>query len=75
MHPSLCYRGWTSHRLLCKDGVSAYLLKDILKAALEEEMKAPLDDKERANRKRKNGKNHKRLKTTDGTIGIPLQFL
>ncbi|SEB12271.1 Transposase (or an inactivated derivative) [Chitinophaga terrae (ex Kim and Jung 2007)] len=56
--------------LFGKDGAFAPLLKDILEAALEGEMEAYLDDEQRANGNRKNGKNRKRLKTADGTIDL-----
>ncbi|NLU96303.1 IS256 family transposase [Chitinophaga sp. Ak27] len=56
--------------LFGKDGAFAPLLKDILEAALEGEMEVHLDDEERANGNRKNGKNRKQLKTADGTIEL-----
>nr|WP_220101219.1 transposase [Chitinophaga oryzae] len=56
--------------LFGKDGAFAPLLKDILEAALEGEMEVHLDDEERANGNRKNGKNRKQLKTADGTIDL-----
>ncbi|ATL45734.1 IS256 family transposase [Chitinophaga caeni] len=56
--------------LFGKDGAFAPLLKDILEAALEGEMEVHLDDEQRANGNRKNGKNRKRLKTADGTIDL-----
>lgn len=56
--------------LFGKDGAFAPLLKDILEAALEGEMEVHLDDEQRENGNRKNGKNRKRLKTADGTIDL-----
>ena len=46
------------------------MLKDILEAALEGEMEGHLDDEQRSNGNRKNGKTSKRLKTADGTIDL-----
>nr|WP_185937246.1 hypothetical protein [Chitinophaga polysaccharea] len=54
--------------LFGKDGAFASLLKDILETALEGEMEAHLDDEQRANGNRKNGKNRKWLKTADDLI-------
>ena len=56
--------------LFGKDGAFAPLLKEILEGALEGEMEGHLDEEERANGNRKNGKTSKRLKTADGTIDL-----
>lgn len=56
--------------LFGKDGAFAPLLKDILEAALEGEMESHLDEEERGNGNRKNGKTSKKLKTADGTLEL-----
>ncbi|MGB3063368.1 IS256 family transposase [Sphingobacterium thalpophilum] len=53
-----------------KDGAFAPLLKKFLEAALEAEMDAHLDEPERMRGNRRNGKQHKRLRTSDGTIEL-----
>src|SRR6201999_63909 len=56
--------------LFGKDGAFAPLLKDILEAAMEGELKNHLDEEERFTGSRKNGKTSKKLKTADGTIDM-----
>lgn len=53
-----------------KDGAFAPLLKKFLEAALEAEMEAHLDEPERMRGNRRNGKQHKQLRTSDGTIEL-----
>src|SRR5690606_6866808 len=53
-----------------KDGAFAPLLKKFLEAALDAEMDAHLDEPERLRGNRRNGKQHKRLRTSDGTIEL-----
>ncbi|MGH9877733.1 MAG: IS256 family transposase [Nitrososphaerales archaeon] len=56
--------------LFGKDGAFAPLLKQFIEAALEAEMEEHLDDEQRDNGNRKNGKLPKRLKTAEGTLDI-----
>lgn len=56
--------------LFGKDGAFAPMLKEFLEAALEAEMDEHLDDEERGNGNRKNGKTSKQLKTAEGTLDI-----
>ena len=51
-----------------KDGVFAPLLQQFLESALESEMNAHLDEKQRELGNKRNGKGSKRLKTTSGEI-------
>lgn len=53
-----------------KDGAFAPLLKKFLEAALEAEMDGHLDDPERLRGNRRNGKQRKQLRTSDGTIEL-----
>jgi putative transposase len=56
--------------LFGKDGAFAPLLKDILEAAMDGELDNHLDEEERSNGNRKNGRTSKKLKTADGTIDL-----
>ncbi len=56
--------------LFGKDGAFAPLLKEFLEAAMEGELEDHLDDEERDNGNRKNGRTSKRLKTAEGTIDL-----
>ncbi|ULQ56516.1 IS256 family transposase [Flavihumibacter rivuli] len=56
--------------LFGKDGAFAPMLKQFIEAALEAELEEHLDDEQRDNGNRKNGKNSKRLKTAEGTLDI-----
>lgn len=56
--------------LFGKDGAFAPLLKEFLEAAMEGELEEHLDDEERDNGNRKNGRTSKRLKTAEGTIDL-----
>jgi transposase-like protein len=56
--------------LFGKDGAFAPLLKEFLEAAMEAEIEEHLDDEERENGNRKNGRGSKRLKTAEGTIDL-----
>lgn len=56
--------------LFDKDGALAPLLKEFLEAVMEGELYEHLDDAQRENGTRKNGRTPKRLKTADGTIDI-----
>lgn len=56
--------------LFGKDGAFAPLLKEFLEAAMEAEIEEHLDDEERENGNRKNGRSLKRLKTAEGTIEL-----
>ena len=60
----------TGKSLFGKDGAFAPLLKSFLEAALEEELEAQLDEEERQQGNRKNGKISKQLKTGEGTIEL-----
>src|SRR5690554_2921549 len=53
-----------------KDGAFAPLLKQFLESALEGEMDAHLDDEERTSGNRRNGKQRKTVRTSDGTIEL-----
>src|SRR5690625_4270040 len=53
-----------------KDGAFAPLLKSFLEAALEAEMESHMDDFERSNGNRRNGKTSKQIRTSAGTIDI-----
>jgi len=53
-----------------KDGAFAPLLKQFLEAALEAEMNQHLDEGERSNGNKRNGKGTKTLKTIDGEVTI-----
>lgn len=53
-----------------KDGAFAPLLKKFLEAALEAEMDGHLDEPERLRGNRRNGKQRKQLRTSDGTIEL-----
>lgn len=56
--------------LFGKGGAFAPLLKQFIEAALEAELDEHLDDEQRDNGNRKNGKTSKRLKTAEGTLDI-----
>jgi putative transposase len=56
--------------LFSKDGAFAPLLKEFLESAMEAELEEHLDDEQRENGNRKNGRTPKRLKTTEGTLDI-----
>jgi len=56
--------------LFGKDGAFAPLLQNFLDKALEAEMEAHLDDDERSNGNKRNGKGKKTLKTGVGTFDI-----
>src|SRR3984885_1308746 len=56
--------------LFGKDGAFAPLLKDILEAAMDGELDNHLDEEERSNGNRKNGRTSEKLKTADGTIDL-----
>ena len=56
--------------LFGKDGAFAPLLKQFLEAALESELDAHLDEDQRDQGNRKNGRTTKKLKTAEGTIEI-----
>src|SRR5699024_11464080 len=53
-----------------KDGAFAPLLKRFLEAALEAEMGSHMDDFERSNGNRRNGKTSKQIRSSAGTIDI-----
>lgn len=53
-----------------KDGAFAPLLKKFLEAALEAEIDGHLDEPERLRGNRRNGKQRKQLRTSDGTIEL-----
>lgn len=53
-----------------KDGAFGPMLKDILESILEGEIEGHLDEEERSNGNRKNGKNRKRLRTSEGEIEL-----
>ena len=53
-----------------KDGVFAPLLKQFLESALDGEMAAHLDEHERSQGNKRNGKGTKTLKTSDGMVSI-----
>jgi len=53
-----------------KDGAFAPLLKKFLEAALEAEMESHLTEEERLRGNRRNGKQRKQLRTSDGTIEL-----
>ena len=56
--------------LFGKDGAFAPLLKQFLEAALESELDAHLDEDQRDQGNRKNGRTTKKLKTAEGTIEL-----
>ena len=56
--------------LLGKDGAFAPLLESILNAALEGEMDAHLNDEERLNGNRRNGKMQKQVQTSMGEVTV-----
>lgn len=56
--------------LFGKDGAFAPMLKEFLESAMEAELDEHLDDEERENGNRKNGRTSKRLKTAEGTLNI-----
>ena len=56
--------------LLGKDGAFAPLLESILNAALEGEMDAHLNDEERLNGNRRNGKMQKKVQTSMGEVTV-----
>jgi len=56
--------------LFGKEGAFAPLLQEMLNSILEGEMEGHLDEEERDNGNRKNGKNKKLLKTSSGTIEV-----
>ena len=60
----------TGQSLTGKDGAFAPLLKQFLETALEAEMNAHLNDLERTNGNKRNGKGVKTLKTMDGEFII-----
>lgn len=60
----------TGKSLYGKDGAFAPLLKQFLEAALEEELNAHLDDAQRREGNRKNGRSSKTLRTDVGEIEI-----
>ena len=60
----------TGQSLTGKGGAFAPLLKQFLEAALEAEMEGHLDDFERTNGNKRNGKGVKTLKTMDGEVTI-----
>ena len=60
----------TGKSLFSKDGAFAPLLQEMLNSILEGEMEGHLDEEERDNGNRKNGKNKKFLKTSTGTIEV-----
>jgi transposase-like protein len=60
----------TGKSMLGKDGAFAPLFKQFLEAALEAEMESHLDEKERGNGNKRNGKGHKTLKTSTGELEI-----
>lgn len=53
-----------------KDGVFAPLIKQFIESALEGEMSAHLDERQRSGGNKRNGKGHKILKTSSGSINI-----
>ena len=60
----------TGQPLFGKEGAFAPLLQEMLNSILEGEMDGHLDEEERGNGNRKNGKNKKSLKTSSGTIEV-----
>jgi putative transposase len=56
--------------LFGRDGAFAPMLKEFLETALEAEIDDHLDDEERGNGNRKNGRTSKQLKTAEGTLDI-----
>ena len=56
--------------LLGKDGAFAPLLKEFLEAALEGEMSSHLDERERSEGNKRNGRGSKRVKTFAGELEI-----
>ena len=56
--------------LFGKDGAFAPMLKEFLESAMEAELDEHLDDLERENGNRKNGRTPKQLKTAEGTLDI-----
>lgn len=53
-----------------KDGAFGPMLKDILESILEGEIEGHLDEEERSKGNRRNGKNRKRLRTSEGEIEL-----
>lgn len=60
----------TGQSLTGKDGAFSPLLKQFIESALEAEMSAHLDEQERSEGNKRNGKGSKRLKTIAGEIQI-----
>lgn len=60
----------TGKSMLGKDGAFAPLFKQFLEAALEAEMESHLDEQERNNGNKRNGKGKKTLKTNAGEVDI-----
>ena len=60
----------TGQSLFGKGGAFAPLLQEFLEAALESEMEAHLDIEERSKGNKRNGKGHKKVKSSTGTIDI-----
>jgi transposase-like protein len=56
--------------LFGKDGAFAPMIKEFLESAMEAEIDDHLDDEERENGNRKNGRTTKRVKTAEGTLDI-----
>jgi len=56
--------------LFGRDGAFAPMLKEFLESAMEAELDEHLDDLERENGNRKNGRTPKHLKTVEGTLDI-----
>ena len=56
--------------LFGKDGAFAPMLKEFLESALEAEIEEHLNEEQREDGNRKNGKTSKKLKTGDGTIDL-----
>jgi transposase-like protein len=60
----------TGKSLFSKGGAFAPLLQEMLNSILEGELEAHLDEEERGNGNRKNGKGSKQLKTSAGSIEV-----
>src|ERR1700750_2032262 len=60
----------TGKSLFSKGGAFAPLLQEMLNSILEGEMEGYLDEAERGNGNRRNGKTKKALKTSSGTIEV-----
>lgn len=60
----------TGKSLFSKGGAFAPLLEELINSMLEGELDGHLDEEERRNGNRKNGKGSKLLKTSAGTIEI-----